>query len=94
MRKHAFTLVSIFLLFVLGESRQAAADEVTKWNETATRVAFDTGLSAPLGNPIFDSRVNAMTHAAIHDALNAINRLYRPYAFDQHGRRARPPKRP
>ena len=25
-----------------------------------------------------------MTHAAIHDALNAIDRRYRPYAFDVH----------
>src|SRR4030095_11799209 len=72
-------------------ARRAAADEVTKWNETTSQAAFDSGLA---GNPPFHSRVNAMTHAAIHDALNAINRLYRPYALDIAGPPGASPEAP
>ncbi len=91
MKKYAFTVISLFLLFILGSARRVAADEVTKWNETATRVASDSGLS---GNPPFESRVYAMTHAAIHDALNAIDRRSHPYALHIPVRRALPPRRP
>ena len=37
---------------------------------------------APLNNPLHESRIYAMMHVAIHDALNAIDRRSRPYAFD------------
>ena len=37
---------------------------------------------APLANPLHESRIYAMMHVAIHDALNAIDRRSRPYAFD------------
>ena len=78
MKKYSFSVVSLFLFFVLGSTPLLAADEVTKWNETATRIANESGLS---GNPLFESRVYAMTHAAIHDALNAIHRRSSPYAL-------------
>lgn len=55
------------------------ADEVTKWNRIAGKAAFDSGLT---GNPLFEARVYAMTHAAIHDALNSIDRRYRLYALN------------
>ena len=58
-----------------------AADEVTHWNEIAGKASFISGLSA---NPLFESRIYAMTHAATHDALNAIDRRYRPYALVGH----------
>jgi len=74
-RKCAIAVTSCILFLGVAGARQAAADEVTKWNE----IAIDSGLA---GNPLFHLRVIAMTHAAIHDALNAINRLYRPYALD------------
>ena len=54
------------------------ADQVTRWNEVATRAGFASGLS---GNPLFESRVYAMVHIAIHDALNSIDRRYQTYAF-------------
>jgi hypothetical protein len=76
MKKPVFAVFTLFLLLVLGWSRLAGADEVTTWNETAGQVAFDSGLSSTFtGNPVFESRIYAMTHAAIHDALNAIDRL-------------------
>jgi hypothetical protein len=60
---------------------QLSADEVTRWNEIATRASFQSGLGLVSGNPLFESRVYAMMHAAIHDALNSIERRYEPYAL-------------
>ena len=54
------------------------ADQVTRWNEVATRASAASGLS---GNPLFESRVYAMAHIAMHDALNSIDRRYRTYAL-------------
>ena len=59
-----------------------SADEVTSWNEIATRASFQSGLGIASGNPLFESRVYAMMHAAIHDALNSIERRYEPYALN------------
>ena len=38
---------------------------------------------APLDDPFHESRLYAMMHIAIHDALNAIDRRSRPYTFDR-----------
>jgi hypothetical protein len=59
----------------------AAGDAVTIWNANAG-VAATAACIAPLDNPIHESRIYAMLHVAIHDALNAIDRRSRPYAFD------------
>ncbi len=67
-----------FALLVGLTAFPAKADEVTKWNETATRAAFISGLS---NNPLFEVRVYTITQLAVHDALNSINRRYLPYAF-------------
>jgi hypothetical protein len=56
----------------------ARADVVTHWNEVATTAAVQIAAGSA------QSRVCAMAHVAIHDALNTIDRRYRPYAF--HGR--------
>jgi PAP2 superfamily len=53
-------------------------NEVNKWSKTASKASFASGLS---NNPLFESRVYAMTHVAIHDALNGIDRRYLPYAY-------------
>jgi hypothetical protein len=53
-----------------------AADEVTRWNEVATRAALDSGLS---DNPVFESRVYALTFAAVHNAVSSVDRRYRLY---------------
>ena len=71
------TVVTVCLYLIPGASC-LAADEVIKWNAIAGNAAFTSGLS---GNPLFESRVYAMTHVAIHDALNAIDRRYEPYAL-------------
>jgi hypothetical protein len=58
-----------------------AVDPVLTWNENAGKAATAAGL-APLNDPLHESRVYAIMHIAIHDALNAIDRRSRPYAFD------------
>jgi hypothetical protein len=59
----------------------AGGDAVTIWNANAG-VAATAACIAPLDNPLHESRIYAMLHVAIHDALNAIDRRSRPYAFD------------
>jgi hypothetical protein len=59
----------------------AGGDAVTVWNANAGVTATAACL-APLNNPLHESRIYAMMHVAIHDALNAIDRRSRPYALD------------
>src|SRR5437868_12252664 len=61
----------------LAASNPLPADEVTKWNEIATKASFDSGLP---GIPMFEARVYAITFAAVHDALNRVDRRYATYA--------------
>jgi hypothetical protein len=58
----------------------ARADAITYWNAVATTAAV-----APVVGGVPQGRIFAMMHAATHDALNAIDRRYRPYAFDAQG---------
>ncbi|MBA3287899.1 MAG: vanadium-dependent haloperoxidase [Acidimicrobiia bacterium] len=53
---------------------------VLAWNAIAGEAAL-AGCLAPTNNPLHESRMYAMTHVAIHDALNAIHRRSEPYAF-------------
>lgn len=57
------------------------ADAVTDWNRNAGAAAVAACLS-PVFDPFHESRLYAMTHIAIHDALNAIQRRSTPYAYD------------
>src|SRR6476646_7404718 len=57
-------------------------DAVIVWNAHAA-VAATAACLAPLNNPFHESRLYAMMHVAIHDALNAIDRRFQPYAFDK-----------
>ena len=49
----------------------------------AAGVAATKACIAPLDDPFHESRAYAMMHLAIHDALNAIDRKYQPYAYDK-----------
>jgi hypothetical protein len=69
-------------IFIIGLTIVSRADVVIDWNVIATDAAFAAGKNA-----LEQSRIYAMTHAAIYDALNAIDRRYKPYALD---RRAEP----
>jgi len=59
----------------------AQADMVTYWNDIATTNAK----AVPAQVPVPQTRTYAMMHAAVHDALNAIDRRYQPYALRMQG---------
>lgn len=62
------------------------SNAVIDWNGTATQAAVTSGMSPDL-NPLAESRLYAMTTIAMHDALNGIDRRYRPYVHrDLHAR--------
>jgi len=60
----------------------ASGDAVTVWNANAGMAATKACI-APLDDPFHESRIYAIMHVAMHDALNAIDRRFRPYAFDK-----------
>ena len=60
----------------------ASGDSVIVWNAHAGEAAMKACI-APLDDPFHESRMYAMMHIAIHDALNAIDRRFQPYAFDK-----------
>jgi hypothetical protein len=62
-------------------SNTASADAILQWNVNAGEAAKAACLS-PEGNGLAEARMYAMVHVATHDALNAIERRSRPYAFD------------
>ena len=66
-----------------GSGPRAGSTAVVWWNEAAGRAALASCL-APANNPLLESRMYAMTHIAIYDALNAIKRTSEPYATDFH----------
>ena len=59
----------------------ARADAVITWSQNALKAAGAACVIAT-GNGLAEARMYAMMHAAVHDALNAIDRRSRPYAFD------------
>jgi hypothetical protein len=72
------------MLLLVGTPRPSAGgvgDAVTAWNAHAGAAATAACL-APLNNPLHESRIYAIMHIAVHDAVNAIDRRSRPYAFD------------
>jgi hypothetical protein len=63
----------------------AHADAITDWNANAGAAAVAACLG-PDGNPLHESRLYAMVHLAAHDAVNAIHRRSRPYAYSDGAR--------
>lgn len=76
--------ITLTLMLVVGlnalPARPAAANAVIQWNANAGKAAVAACIS-PADDPLHESRLYAMMHIAIHDALNAIDRRSRPYAF-------------
>jgi YHS domain-containing protein/membrane-associated phospholipid phosphatase len=52
----------------------ASADEVTRWNQIATDAS-----TTPNTDPLTETRIFAILHVAIHDAVNAVESRYEPY---------------
>ncbi len=66
------------LLLALLAVSPVAADEVTNWSELANQLALNSDLANR--NPLFQTRMLAMAHAAMHDAVNVVDRRYRSYS--------------
>ena len=75
-------LLASFIAVAPAPYAAEAGDAVTAWNANAG-VAATAACLAPLNNPLHESRMYAMMHVAVHDALNAIDRRSRPYAFEE-----------
>ena len=70
------SLYSAVALIALSQSSAFAApsgDAVIRWNANAGAAATKACI-APLDDPFHESRMYAMMHIAIHDALNARGR--------------------
>ena len=68
------TFLAFAFSLLLASAAQVRAGEVARWNVIAT----DAALAEQL-DPLTESRIFAIVHASIHDALNAIERRYQPY---------------
>jgi membrane-associated phospholipid phosphatase len=66
------TFVCVFLVGHLLSS--ASADVVIRWNQVATDAT-----TANRVDPLTESRILALLHIAIHDAVNAVQSRYQPY---------------
>ena len=55
----------------------ARADAVTDWNVIAIRATETAGAAVPV-----QTRAMSLVHAAVFDAVNAVERKYTPYAVD------------
>ncbi len=86
MKNQIAESIGLFLLVVAWPSA-ASADAVVTWNENAAKAATAACLHMS-GNGLAESRMYAMVHVAVHDAVNAIDRRSRPYAFDVRSRAA------
>lgn len=72
MRLNSRKVLAIVAL--LGFSQPAVADVITDWNEQAVAYVLSRGMGPPPAE-----RVMAMVHVAMFDAVNSIERKYRPY---------------
>lgn len=77
--EHLLVVVSLLVLTITAPARAHAADDVVAWNDKILSVLALSGQ-----NNVVQTRSLAMAHAAIHDALNAIDHRYRRYAFRGH----------
>lgn len=74
------------LALAVPSTAAARSNAVTAWNANAGEAALAACI-APADNPLNESRMYAMTHVAIHDALNAIRRRSQPYVYDARAKR-------
>lgn len=76
----ALRLAPLAVVIAIALPCLAHADAVTDWNTTSYQ-------TAAVGNaPPAQTRINAITHLAIHDALNSIEPRYRTYGGMQQAR--------
>lgn len=66
--------------------RSLSGNVVLEWNQ----LAYEAMGGAEYQHSLQAARVNAMTHIAMHDALNAVQPLYKTYAFKKRDSKADP----
>jgi hypothetical protein len=69
----AIVVVAAALLALIVTNR-TPANEVTRWNQIATDAS-----TTPNTDPLTETRIFAILHVAIHDAVNATESRYDPY---------------
>jgi hypothetical protein len=67
----------VFCLMAVVPISKAVANEVVQWNETTMKAIAANGQ-----NNLVSTRTLTMVQVAVHDALNAISRLYDAYYFE------------
>ena len=79
MHRARWAMVVLACTACAGRARAATvADPVLEWNQTTLKtLAAEKEPRTPIA-----SRVLAMVHAAIYDAVNDVERRYTPYAVD------------
>jgi hypothetical protein len=76
------TLIALSCSAGTARATGAKANPVSDWNEIAAKAVSGPACLSPATNPIHEARIYAITHLAVHDALNAIKRRSQPYAYD------------
>jgi hypothetical protein len=69
----------IGVLICLGVPAPAYANVITDWDEKAIAVVTPLMASFAANSPYMAQRMMGMVHAAMFDAVNSIERRYRPY---------------
>src|SRR2546429_3812221 len=77
MNTSTFKAVLLVGLAAFGWAHPAKADVVTDWNQTAINAVVASGAGGAV-----QARSMAIVHAAIYDAVNAIDRPHTVYAVD------------
>jgi hypothetical protein len=62
-----------------GGGPQLSGQVILDWNETMAQAGLASGVG--IADPLHESRIYAMAHLAMHDALNVIDRRYESYAM-------------
>ena len=65
---------ALIAIALTGLVQPASADVITDWNDRAVASVLSRGMGPPPAE-----RIIAMTHVAMFDAVNSIERKYRPY---------------
>ena len=76
-------VVAVVALTMLAALGFAHANAVTQWNQNATNALIDTAGQAPTVSVLH----LAMVQGAVYDAVNAIDRGYRPYLVSPRAKR-------
>jgi len=76
---HCASGVILAAWLAVGVPTSASANVITDWDEKAIAVVFPTGPAAVSQQVYTSQRMMGMVHVAMFDAVNSIERRYRPY---------------